>query len=30
VNPPLLVPPKTLKLPFKTGAETLKRELKAF
>ena len=30
VNPPLLVPLRTHKLPFKTGAEALKRELNAF
>jgi len=29
VNPRLPVPLRTLKLPFKTGAEALKRELKA-
>ena len=28
-NPPLLVPLRPLKLPFKTGAEALKRELNA-
>jgi len=27
VNPPLRVPLQTLKPPFKTGAEALKREL---
>ena len=29
VNPPLPVPLQTLKPPFKTGAEALKRELNA-